>query len=460
MASAILASPLRAQLASDRASIAIAYNGSVAAGTFALTQLNCSLVNIAGDTTAFILSSLTADKYQNLTLPGICALVQVARSCKYLRDISRDVKTPIDAAIIERDDAASVEGDQNLNRQRFTLHALQKTGGMPAGVRYRLISTEMIERNGGNPELKRADDPFILVYRDARNYYDRPVTMAIAKPQPNGSLLCIEISIREMLVFFGGHSNKSVFNATKAVIGRSVIDKWVYNRYHKCNTSISVWGSAASKVALVSEDELQADSINPVQIKVTPTCDDDDLHRFRIIEQGHLLSGKVAHRFNGTVTFTFPNSTCCAFAPENQLSIDYTSHLISLLGCHELPSAAVMPTAKGPMISRSSQWLNARRTKRREDAGSVSKDNIMPVGRRAAVQAADLELQRAANEESLMEDGQYLPGHPAFERIKSEVDEINERLEEEGKDFRYTDPRIKLPSPKRARVRSVLAIAN
>jgi len=456
MASAIVSCPLRAPLASDLAPIAIAYNGPTATGAFALAQLNCGLVNIAGDLTSYILSSLISDQFKNLTLPGICALVQAARSCKYLRDISREVKTPIDAAIIERDSAASVEGDENLNRQRFTLHALQKPGGTPAGVRYRLISTEMVERNGGEyPELERADDPFLLVYRDASNYYDRPVTMAIAKPQPNGSLLCIEISIREMLIFFGGHSKKSVFNATQAVVGRSVIDKWVYN-HPKSSTSISVWGTTESKVALVAEAELQADSINPVQFSGTPACADGDLHGFRILEQGRLLSGKVAHRFNGNVTFSFPQSTCSAFAPENHMSIDYPSHLASLLGCHELPAVAVMPTAKGPMVSKSNMWLRDRR-KRSQDTGCVSKDNIMPVGRRAAVQAADIELQRAANDESLMDDGQYLPGHPEYDRIKAEVDEINERLEEEGKDFRYKDSRIKLQSPKRAR--TVLAIA-
>ena len=455
MASAILSCPLRAPLASDLAPIAIAYNGPAAVGAFALAQHTCGLVNIAGDLTSYILSSLIADKFKNLTLPGISALVQAARTCKYLRNVSREVKTPIDAAIIERDNVASTEGDQNLNRQRFTLHALQKPGGMPAGARYRLVSAEMVQRNNGeHPVSELADDPFLLVYRDARNDYNRPVTMAIAKPQPNGSLLCIGISIREMLVFFGGHSTKSVFNATQVVVGRSVIDKWVYN-YPKSSTSISVWGTDESKVALVSQEELLADSLNPIKIDVTPACDDDG---FQILEEGRIASGDVVHRFNGVVTFSFPASTCAAFSSENQMSIDYPSHLASILGCHELPAVAVMPTAKGQMVAKSNMWLRDRR-KRSQDTGGISTDNIQPVGRRAAVQAADLELQRAANEESLMEDGQFLPGHPEFDRIRAEVDEINERLEEEGKGFRYVDPRIKeVPSPKR--VRTVLAIAN
>ena len=247
-----------------------------------------------------------------------------------------------------------------------------------------------------------------------------------------------------------------MFNATQAVVGRSVIDKWMYN-HAKSSTSISVWGTTESKVALVSEDELHADSINPVQITVTPACDDDDRDDFRIVEQGYTTSGYTIHRFNGEVTFSFPASTCSAFAQNNTLSIDHPSLLASLLGCFELPSVAVMPTAKGPMISISNQWVCDRR-KRSQDKGRVSVDNILPVGRRAAVQAADLALQRAANEDSLMENGQYLPGHPEFDRIQSEVDEINERLVEEGKAFRYVDPRIKVPSPKRAM--TVLAIAN
>ena len=441
MASAILSCPLRAPLASDVAPLAIAYRPPTATGAAALAQANCQLVNIAGDLVSCILTAMLADKFQNLTLPGVCALVQASRSCHLLRQLCCEVKTPIDAAVVESE-YNSIEGDQNFNRQRFLLHALQKVGGRPAGLRMRLISEV---QDGEIPEEDPAD-PFLLVYRDARLDYDRPVVLAIAKPQPSGSLLCIELSIRELLLLFSGHSKHAVFNAVPAMIGRKMVDKWTFQP--KNDMKVSVWGTTDGKLALVGEDKLFADSLNPVAVSVTPACDDD-----KILTKGTSLSGKVVHRFEGTVVFSFPESTCSAFS--TPMALDYPAHLISLLGCHEPVAAAVMPTSTGSMIAKSNAWLRERR-KRSYDAGGLSVENVLAPGRRAAVRQADLELQRSAAEEELMEDGKYLPGHPMYDEIKAEVDEINERLAVEGKDYVYVDPRIGEP---RARAsRSVLLL--
>jgi hypothetical protein len=475
MAALIAANPLRAPLVSELAPIAIAYHGPTATGAYADAQTTCPLVRIAGDLTECIMTRMLANKFGSFTLPGLCSIVQAQRTCKYIRDVWRNVSTPIDAAIVDRHDAVSTQGDSNLNRQRFILYALQRPDGHPAGIRFRLVSDDMVARNQGVVPEERADDPFLVVYRDVRQYYDRPVVMAMAKPQDDGSLVCIELSLREMLLFMGGHSKKSVFNAVPAVVRGVVRDRGLF-QYANRDTEISVWGSTEAKLGLVPDSELYEDSLNPISMSVQLVNEVEpvDAEGARLLSRGQTLAGARSHRFNGVVTFSFPESTSTAFrhADAFHLALDAkgkenVATFAILLGCDDDPSVAAMPTSKGPMIANSMRWNPERRNRRgrNDDSGHVSIDNILPASRRVAVQCADLKIQCLAADDNLMRDGQYLPGHPEYERIRAELDELNARNREQGKVFKYVDPRLAAPSVntgrRRGSVRTVLLqIAN
>lgn len=454
MAAFVASNPLRAQLPGDLAPLAISYTATPAtAGTFASAQSDCNLVSVAGDLTASIMKSLCVDVFLNFTLPGLASFIQSSRTCKYLRDLSRFITTPIDAAIIERDEN-SVPGDENLNRQRSFLYALHTSDGRPAGLRYRLVSADMLTLNDGvYPEVEKVDDPFLLVYRDVRQDFDRPVVMAIAKPQPNGSLLCLEISLVEMLHFLGGHSKKSVFNARPVLVGSTVTPKWQYAQNND-QAKISVWGNSESMIGLVDKATLEEDSMNPITIEALDP-------NTTILAQGYTPNGKLVHIFNGCLWFRFPSSTCFEFDPSNNMAIDNPAHVMALLGCHEEPDVAAIRTPKGPMIANTERLVLNRPCRARDENlnTEISPLNIQPAGRRAAVQRADIAVQRNAVDDELTFDGQFLPGHPEYDRIKAEVDEINERLEAEGRQFSYIDPRIKPPTPPK-RIRSVLTLTN
>jgi len=459
MAATICACPLRVPAISEFASLAIAHNGTVATGEFARAQSDCKLICISGDLTSAIMQSTITDRFKNLTIPGLAAFVQSARCCKYMRDLSSEVTTPIDASIIERDDS-SVLFDQNLNRQRFTLRALQQPGGGPAGARFRLISSDMVECNNGvAPNVELPSDPFLLVYRNVQNKFNRPVVMAIAKPQENGSLLCIGISTLEMLRFLGGHSKQSVFNATRVPIGKKILPEWHFNPAAR-ETNISVWGSDDSEVALVDKKALEDDSLNPIKIVVTPLIEPTGTSTVPLIVDCETPVGVVQPMFAGCVSFEFPASTCSEFSRYNPMALDSPEGVASILGWHESPHVAAVWTSSGPMIPNADRlvWNRPRRTRSEDLRSMVSIANIQPLGRRASVQRADIAIQRMAVEESLMSDGQYLPGHPKYAEILAEVDEMNERLEDDGEQYRIIDLRIKTQS--KARVRTVLALAN
>ena len=437
MAAAILNHPLRAPPPSDTP-IAIAYTGPIATGEFAQAQANCRLVTMAGDAAASVLGSTFSDNFDNLTIPGLATIVHAVGTCKYIRELGRHVTTPIDAKVIDVSYAVNMEGDQNLNRQRFLLRALHKENGVPAGARFRLTSDASQE--------ERSDDPFLLAYRDVRSYYNRPLVLAIAKPLQNGHLLCLELSIREMLIFFGGHSKKSAFTADRCPsLGLS---KWQHNP--KCtDATISVWGDSSSYVSLVDEDDLETDSSNPIGIaaEIPDHVDGNGI----VMSQGRTTRGVVSHHLSLTVKFSFPTSTCRVFSGA-VLELKHPAHVATLFGCFETPATACIPSYKGAMIAAAQRLERPRPTPRRalEDTGKISMANVTN-GRRSAVKLCDLTIQRLAKEEALMDDGQYLPGHPMYEKIKDELDEINELLAEQGK-LPISDPRLAQPSwPKRAR---------
>jgi len=452
MAAFVAANPIRVRMPGDFAPLAITHTPETASD-FAIAQSGCNLVNFfyngAGcDLTAMIMQSVCCDVFLNFTLPGLASFIQSSRSCKYLRYISSFVTTPIDAAIIERDEN-SCAGDENLNRQRSLLHALTTSDGRPAGARYRLISADMLELNDGvYPEVEKADDPFLLAWRDTRKDFDRPVVLSIAKPQPNGSLLCIELSIREMLHFMGGHSKLSVFNARPVLVGRTVTPKWQYASTND-KADISVWGKSDSMIGLVDKATLKADSMNPISIEAQNIDDSNGA----VISAGYTPAGDLVDIFMGCIWFRFPSSTCSEFESSNNMAIDSPAHVMALLGCHEEPDVAAIRTPKGPMIA------NTERARGQSFNSEISPLNIQPAGRRAAVQRADIAVQRNAVDEELTLDGQFIPGHPEYDRIKAEVDEINERLEAEGKSYSYIDPRIQPPKPAK-RIRSILTLTN
>lgn len=438
MTSAILSHPLRAPPPSDTP-IAISYIGPVATGQFADAQTNCQLLSMTGDATTSVLSSTMSDKFGNMNIPGLAAFVKASETCKYLRDVGRHVTTPIDAKVIDLSYVIAA-GDQNLNRQRFVLRALQKDNGLPAGARFRLISEPVNATTEEDP-----NDPFLLAYRDCRSYHDRPLVLAIAKPTVNGHLLCVEISIREMLIFFGGNSKRSAFTANRCpALG---LAKWQFNP--KCaDSAISVWGDSAAYVSLVDEEDLNADSVNPINITATPKGTNNGF----VMSKGRSTRGGVSHILSLEVKFSFPCSTCLAFS-DAVFTLDQPVLVAALFGCFESAATACIPSYKGAMIAAAQRLERPPRhvsRPARQDTGKISTSNITS-GRRAAVKLCDLTLQRLANEDDLMFDGGYLPGHPMYNKIQQELDEMNELLAEQGKppvsDSRLAEP----PPPKRVR---------
>jgi hypothetical protein len=442
MTSAILNHPLRAPPPSDTP-IAISYIGPIATGQFADAQTNCQFLSMTGDATTSVLSSTMSDKFGNMTLPGLAAFVKASETCKYLRDVGRHVATPIDAKVIDLSYVINVAGEQNLNRQRFVLRALQKDNGLPAGARFRLTSEPV---NATPTADEEPTDPFLLAYRDCRSYHDRPVVLAIAKPVVNGHLLCVEISIREMLIFFGGYSKRSAFTASRCpALG---LARWQYNP--KCTDSaISVWGDSSAYVSLVDEDDLKADSVNPIDITATPKGTNNGF----VMSQGRSTRGGVSHSLSLDVKFRFPSSTCLAFS-DAVFTLEQPGLVASFFGCFESAATACIPSYKGAMIAaaqRLERPLRQVSRKARQDTGKISMANVT-TGRRAAVKLCDLTLQRLATEDELMHDGGFLPGHPMYRKIKEELDEMNELLAEQGKPP-VSDSRLAElpPSPKRVR---------
>jgi len=443
MTSAILSHPLRAPPPSDTP-IAISYIGPVATGQFADAQTNCQLLSMTGDATISVLSSTMSDKFGNMSIPGLAAFVKASETCKYLRDVGRHVATPIDAKVIDLSYVMSA-GDQNLNRQRFVLRALQKDNGLPAGARFRLTSEPV---NATPTADETPNDPFLLAYRDCRGYHDRPLVLAIAKPTVNGHLLCVEISIREMLIFFGGYSKRSAFTASRCpALG---LGGWEFNP--KCaDSAISVWGDSSAYVSLVDEEDLNADSVNPIGVTATPKGTNNGI----VMSQGRSTRGGISHLLSLDVKFRFPSSSTCLAFSDAVFTLDQPGNVAALFGCFESAATACIPSYKGAMIAaaqRLERPLRQVSRKARQDTGKVSMANVTS-GRRAAVKLCDLTLQRLATEDDLMFDGAYLPGHPMYNKIKDELDEMNELLAEQGKppvsDSRLAEP----PSPSHKRVR-------
>lgn len=407
---------------------------------FSNSQETCNLFSSAGDATFKVLESTLNDKFGNFTVSGLAALVRATSTCKYAKSIIVD--TPIDANIV--DISYNVPDDKNLNRQRFVLRALQKSNGEQAGARFRLISE--------NANNDNDNDPFLLAFRDARSNFDRPVTVAIAKPTANGSLLCVELSIRELLLFFGGHSKKSVFAASKSFSMN--LAKWEFNIKSE-NSTISVWGNSSSFVGLVDEDELEDDSLNPIELTAAP----DRPGVTPVLTEGKNFEGKICHNMAIDVKFRFHSSKNCSEFSDAVYSLVEPAKVSAFFGCFETFENARVPSYRGSMISNSQRMVPPLRTtthprKNRIDRSIVSVENITN-GRRAAVSHCDLRIQRLLREESLMDDGQYLPTHPMFAKIQEDLDETNEHLKDRGMPP-IRDNRLSIQSPKRARSSQIL----
>jgi hypothetical protein len=444
MASAVLTCPLRASNPSD-APIAITYVGPTAAANYMAAQIDSHLISaLAGDMTAKVMTSTTSDKYGNFTIPGLSAFVNFARTCNYTRDLGRYVSTPIDANVTDIT-YANIPNDDNLNRQRFLMRALL-LNGRPAGARYKLTTIHE----------EQPTDPFMLVYRDTSRDHDRPVVIAIAKPLENGNLLCAELSLREMLMYFGGHSKHSVFTAERCP--RLGLGVGMFNS-RAATTTISVWGDDQNFVTLVDEDQLEADSINPLEIKAMQP--DDGFRSGLVMLKGFSWSTKESHFLDLNISLTFPESTCSEFSAK-KLKVYNPASLAALFGCHEKGDVACIPGKRDAMIAASDRLVRplppaAEARHSRNDMSVVSSSNIVN-GRRSAVKQCDLRLQRHAQDDALMDDGQYLPGHPEYEKIEEEMAEVNYQRELDGKPP-LADHRLgKVPSPKRQKKIAVLVI--
>ena len=447
MAAMIVNNPLRAQPASE-SPISISCKGPVATGQYAAAQRECQFLSMTGDVTVSVMNTSISDKYGHLTLGGIAAFIRTAKTCKYTRDISRQVSTPIDAKVIDIS-YVNVPGDTNLNKQRFVVRALQKADGRSAGARFRLVGAD-------DEESDDDTQPFLLAYRDVRGYYDRPITLAIAKPMGGGgnNLLCVELSIREMLVFFGGHSKKSAFVSKRCPsLGLSA---WQYNP-NCIDSKVSVWGDSTAYVALVDEDELKADSVNQMKVSARPLnpTEPPGLVMFQARSANGGGDDHVTHVLDLKVVFTFPPSASSFDFGDAVFSVYQPAHVAAFFGCFDNTDVAVVPSSShgGAMIAASQrlerppppppppQQQRVRRVSRkRYDPSNINQSNVV-TGRRQAVFACDLAIQRQACEDALMHDGGYLPGHPLYSQIKEELDELNEVLAEQGKPP-VTDPRL------------------
>jgi hypothetical protein len=476
MSSLIVNCPIRAPALADRP-IAIAMSGPAAVGAYAEAQAGCPLVEIAGELVQHIMTKIISDQHGNCTAPGVAAFAQVTKTCKYFRYLGRDVRTPYDAAIIEKDTTASFEGDANLNRQRYTLNALRRADGKPAGMRLSLYAS--VESPVPVAD-DFSDEPFLLVYRDCSQYFNRKLHVAIARPvKGTPSLVCVDLSLKLLLGRFGGHSKHSVFRAVSP-LPETIPPFSELPSTYGVPYEIEVWGDDDAFVALHDETALVDDSLNPLffsckRIHIGNAYTQMLSYNFMTphqyeTRQGCELDGVVVaknslghhmYRFSGTITIQVAPNTCALFSGATY-KVKAPSLLCILFGAFESPHVACIPTVAGPMIPAADQFVctlptaptavrsvhspaplgpSNKKKKKSPDTGKVDKSNIMPLGRRSAVIASDRRIQRQMVEESLMRDGQYLPGHPMWSTINNELEELNEARAEAGLGP-LTDPRI------------------
>ena len=441
MASSVCLYPLRAHVPSTNHSyIALSYTGPAATGEYADAQTDCPIVSMTGDAAINVLASVMHDKFNNFTLAGLASLVHAAAACKYMREICRRVSTPIDAAVIDETyDLKDVESppDLNLNRQRFLLRALRRQDGTPAGKRFRLARERQWDHHHDG---EHAGDAFLLVYRDARKFYDRPVVFAIAQPLLGGRLLCAALSLTEAVCYFGGHSRHSVFAAQAMPdVGLAAGE---FNR-QAANETLSVWGDDDGTVQLYDEEALLADSMNPLKISARQRDGEDD----QVMFCGRTLRGDTVHELKIEVQFKVPFTTCTAFSNACFTLADDPSSIAALFGCHEAPHVACFRGSKGDAMVAAATAEKKKKKPRSKpvDNGAISVSNIVH-GRRAAVKRSDIAIQRHAMDEEHTLDGQILPGHPCYVALKADLDTINAQREREGKEP-LVDMRLAVPSP-------------
>ena len=370
------------------------------------SQSTCNLFSGSQDATLDVLNSTLLDKFGNFNLAGLATFVRAGSTCKYAKFVNKFVKSPIDATVV--DISYQVPGDQNLNSQRFVIHALRNSYGGPAGARFRLK---------GVGDSDESEASFLLAFRDCRNDSDRPVTIAIAKQTPNGSLLCVELSLKEMLIFFGGHSKKSIFASAKSPpLG---LAKWQFNHFAD-KTSISVWGNSSSYLGLVDENLLEDDTLNPVMITAAP------------IMGSEFVMSSDQRSLDIDVKFNFYSSHNCAAFSDAKFSLIDPLPVSIFFGCFEKSSNACVPSShgEGAMIPNAIRLVQPlKRSAKRKSSSETSKITSANIinGRRAAVTRCDLAIQRQILEDSMMKRGRYTPSHPLYARIKEELDSENER---------------------------------
>ena len=400
----IAANPIRATALYEQP-ISIAMSGPAAVGAYAEAQRASKLVQVAGDATRYVLTKTMSDAHGFVTIPALAALAQSTQTCKYMRHLSRDVETPLDAHIIDKAIVSMDIGDQNLNAQRFVLRALKRRNGTLAGARFALAV------NAGQDDL----NSFLLVYRDCTTDFSRPITVALAKLMPPAmcDLLCIELSIRELLVMLGGHSKLSPFNATAGIPPK--LPSYTPTRMTTV-AKITVWGDDEADAANMDKDALVDDSINPVEFK------------WEYVAGQNGASDEDGEEENTVpvVTLTTPPSTCGVLA-ETTFHIVNVDTVAAFFGANDSQAVACVPTGKGPMVPKCQQWQRPAPKKhkaRNEDAAKIDPANIC-TGRRAGVFASDLKIRRQAADEAFMRDGQFLPGHPMYDVLQEELDAIN-----------------------------------
>ena len=395
----IASNPIRATALYEQP-ISIAMRGPADVGAYAEAQRASKLVQVAGDSTRCVLTKATSDAHGFVTIPALAALAQSTRTCKYMRHLSSEVETPLDAHIIDKAIVSMDIGDQNLNAQRFVLRALKRRNGTLAGARFALAVNAV--RDDFNS--------FLLVYRDCTTDFSRPITVALAKLMPPAmcDLLCIELSIRELLVMLGGHSKLSPFNATAGIPPK--LPRYMPTRMTTV-AKITVWGDDEADAANMDKDALVEDSINPVEFK----------WEYVAGQNGASDENPVP-----VVTLTTPPSTCGVLA-ETTFHIVNVDTVAAFFGANDSQEVACVPTGKDPMVPKCQQWQRPASKKhkaRNEDAAKIDPANIC-TGRRAAVFASDLRIRRHAADEAFMHDGQYLPGHPLYDVLQEELDAIN-----------------------------------
>ena len=334
MATMIVANPIRATSLHEHP-IAIAMSGPAAVGAYAEAQSGSKLVQVAGDAARHVLTKATADALGHVTIPGISALAQASKTCKYMRHLSRDVTTPIDAHVVDKTTFGMAIGDPNLNGQRFWLRALVRRDGTPAGARFELKSHQSGIVNG-----------FLIVYRDCTKDFDRPVVVVLAIPLLVGGHVCIELSTRDLLHVLGGHSKLSPFRATAGI--PPALPSYTATRTRTTH-NITVWGDDDAYAANIDETALEEDSINPVAFQWDfvsarePTAAEDGDN------DGDDDGDDDEDEKVPAVKLITPPSTCGVLC-ETTFNVANVDALTSLFGANETPAAACMPTEVGPMI--------------------------------------------------------------------------------------------------------------